>query len=671
MSIQGWKISRKLTVAFGTILGTTAISGGWLFAELNNLEETRSQTETAQALEKSMIELARSVVRQQASANAYIASQDASFLETIRSEQESLQANLSKIKASIDSSSPTGALIDYLSREIGPFQNEVINTPVELAQSSSSIDQAARILNASSSHKRFAEIEDTVFQLVEKQVEAIDVAQEQHADVLGKINFLLMLGLVSVLGASGIMAWWLRRSIAKPAQDIVNIMSKVNDPNADVVIPHLDSQDELGELANAVANFRTSLLERVELETQAATKHAEAEEARRQADEERDAADAQRRINEDRKARETAQMQAVIDKLGDALTALARGNLTYRIDDEFSDQTEKLKSDFNIAISTVEDAMTVLAANSSGITTAAGEISQSADDLSQRTERQAATLEETAASLDQITATVRKTADGANQANTAVAAARTDAEKSGEIVKDTVEAMGQISKSATQISQIIGVIDEIAFQTNLLALNAGVEAARAGDAGKGFAVVASEVRALAQRSAGAAKEIKGLIQTSTNHVESGVGLVGQAGDALKRISNQVSDITSLVSEIAASAQEQATALSQVNSAVNQMDQVTQQNAAMVEQSTAASHSLAKESAELNRLVNNFRVSKTTTVSTPPPAYKPDPAPAVSSYSLDDKPAATPSFNSRPKAQLKTTSQIAPAADSEEDGWEEF
>jgi methyl-accepting chemotaxis protein len=169
--------------------------------------------------------------------------------------------------------------------------------------------------------------------------------------------------------------------------------------------------------------------------------------------------------------------------------------------------------------------------------------------------------------------------------------------------------MAGIEQSSHQIGQIIGVIDEIAFQTNLLALNAGVEAARAGDAGKGFAVVASEVRALAQRSADAAKEIKTLISTSSQQVEAGVKLVGHTGTALQRIVTQVSEINGIVAEIAASAHEQATALHQVNTAVNQMDQVTQQNAAMVEQATAASHSLSQESEELARLVGRFQVGQ--------------------------------------------------------------
>lgn len=322
---------------------------------------------------------------------------------------------------------------------------------------------------------------------------------------------------------------------------------------------------------------------------------------------ERREAEAERvRATERQQEAEERQKQIVVELFGAAFESLAAGDLTARMDD-MPDAYVKLGADFNIAMEKLEKAMGVIVNNSGGIRTGASEISQAADDLSRRTEQQAASLEETAAALDQITATVRKTADGANQANDVVVATRADAEASGRVVRETVEAMAEIEKSAKQISQIIGVIDEISFQTNLLALNAGVEAARAGEAGRGFAVVASEVRALAQRSSEAAKEIKGLISTSSQHVETGVDLVGEAGKALEVIVGKVGEISGLVAEIAASAQEQATALVEVNTAINQMDQVTQQNAAMVEQSTAASHSLTQEADELMGLVARFRV----------------------------------------------------------------
>ncbi|MCR5876905.1 PAS domain-containing methyl-accepting chemotaxis protein [Phenylobacterium sp. J426] len=302
----------------------------------------------------------------------------------------------------------------------------------------------------------------------------------------------------------------------------------------------------------------------------------------------------------------TARVNAV-QSIGEGLAALAAGQLTRRLETPFPPEYEQLRSDYNSAMETLQQAMRVINDAAHGIRSGTDEISRASDDLARRTEQQAASLEETAAALDQITAAVRTTAEGAKHAQQVVSSTKDEAQQSGEVVREAITAMGEIERSSSEISQIIGVIDEIAFQTNLLALNAGVEAARAGDAGKGFAVVASEVRALAQRSADAAKEIKTLITASTSQVSEGVSLVGRTGSALERIVAQVVEINTAVTEIAASAQEQSTGLQQVNTAVNQMDQATQQNAAMVEQSTAASHSLAQETGEMARLISRFEV----------------------------------------------------------------
>ena len=300
-----------------------------------------------------------------------------------------------------------------------------------------------------------------------------------------------------------------------------------------------------------------------------------------------------------------AEQTRLVEALGRALERLAAGDLASRMDEDVAPQFAKLKDDYNAAADALQQTLRSVSQTTASIRSGTDEIALASDDLSRRTEQQAAGLEETAAALDELTATVRKSAAGARKASDLVATARTEAEHSGAVMREAVDAMDGISRSSSQIGQIIGVIDEIAFQTNLLALNAGVEAARAGDAGKGFAVVASEVRALAQRSAEAAREIKGLISASGAQVGEGVRLVGDTGEALHRIVERVAEIDLLVSEIAASSAEQATGLNEVNAAVNQMDQVTQQNAAMVEEATAATHSLNSETTALMRLVGRF------------------------------------------------------------------
>jgi methyl-accepting chemotaxis protein len=404
---------------------------------------------------------------------------------------------------------------------------------------------------------------------------------------------------VSMLGGLGIVigigVFGIRAGLLKPLNGLLTVMDQLAKGDYQTRIDGAERRDEIGTMSRALDILKAAGLEKERLQAEAETQ--------------RGLTDHERRQNEQARAVSAKSQAEVVNALGAGLEKLAKGDLTVRLKGTFASDYEKLRTDFNVAMSKLQETMKIVVGRTVGLRSGSAEIAQASDDLSRRTEQQAASLEETAAALDQITSAVKKTAGGALLARNVVSAATEEAEKSGQVVKDAVSGMTGIEASSRQINQIIGVIDEIAFQTNLLALNAGVEAARAGDAGRGFAVVASEVRALAQRSAEAAKEIKALISTSTEQVAQGVTRVEETGKALERIAAHVTEMNRVVAEIASSAQEQATGLQEVNNAVNQMDQMTQQNAGMVEQATAAAHSLREEADGLDRLVGQFRIEE--------------------------------------------------------------
>lgn len=331
------------------------------------------------------------------------------------------------------------------------------------------------------------------------------------------------------------------------------------------------------------------------------------EEGLKRREEERARAEADRIAAEE--AAHKRSVDLVVSSFGEGLAAMARRDLAYRLSYDLPEEYRILQDDFNNAISQLETAMKDIDMRATDISSNATEISRAAQEMAQRTERQAAALEESAAAINQVSATVGKSAANAKTANEAALKAQDTAAHGNTVAKSTIEAMQAIAASSNEITQIIGVMDEISFQTNLLALNAGVEAARAGDAGRGFAVVASEVRALAQRSSGAAKEIRKLITSSEQQVATGVQLVEESGQALTRIVADITKICELMNEISASQREQATALTEVDASVAQMDQGTQQNSAMAQQSHAASEALASYARELAEVVSRFNLSQ--------------------------------------------------------------
>jgi methyl-accepting chemotaxis protein len=419
-----------------------------------------------------------------------------------------------------------------------------------------------------------------------EKIEAAATRDATAAKSLGLLGQAVMgaLLLTSAIFA-GLLVFAARQGLILPLKSVTHALRGLANGDVNVVLPVIKSRDEIGEMTRALRTFHDTI--------EARQKDLEAADVR-------EALEAERREAERRRDETDAVQKAVVSSLAEALDHLSDGDLSHRIHRAFPEGYERLRVDYNAA---VEKLSAVIAASLEATNMIHGgsrEITSAADDLARRTEQQAASLEETAAALDQITAKVRQTAETTGRARSVVERAREAASASGDI-----EA---IEKSSSRIGQIIVVIDEIAFQTNLLALNAGVEAARAGEAGRGFAVVAQEVRALAQRSADAAKEIKDLIDTSSAEVDHGVQQVGRTGEVLRAIATEVQQIDGLVRDMAASAAEQARGLVEVNGAVAQMDQVTQQNAAMVEETTAASHALAQEATRLAQRMGELRIS---------------------------------------------------------------
>ncbi|MVA18620.1 HAMP domain-containing protein [Agrobacterium vitis] len=486
---------------------------------------------------------------------------------------------------------------------------------------------------------------DDLNNATDQKSDALSVTSS-HAAMVTVASIVAGLAIVLTIGFFAIRSW-----LVLPIRKIAATMETLAGGDLSVDVAGTERRDEVGGMAKAVQVFKDNGLRARELE--------------REAESVRNSSEAERaRVAEmDRKRAE--EMAEATSGLADGLKRLSNGDLGFRLSQPFATEFEALRNDFNAAVAQLSDTLGAVANATSSIDSGSREISQAAEDLSKRTEQQAASLEETAAALDQITTNVANSSKRAEEARHVAIEANQSARESGIVVSNAVDAMQRIEQSSNQISNIIGVIDEIAFQTNLLALNAGVEAARAGEAGKGFAVVAQEVRELAQRSAGAAKEIKELIRNSAGEVSNGVTLVRATGEALKAIEAHVVTINSQLDAIALSSREQSVGLAEVNTAVNQMDQVTQQNAAMVEQSTAASSSLASEAGRLRQLISQFHLDGSQTM------------PASSAAGWTSKKPAAAHEQHRPVASpaRRMVGQVARAMGlqtaAKADNWEEF
>ncbi len=639
MNLDNMNISKKLLVGFSVVIMIVAVMCTAVFVNLQTIRSSVRGNDSEVAQINAANEALSALVERQNAVRGFVASGDNSFDTNVKQQSEAFDAAIAKLaKLAPEDAQAVGEM-----KAAGDKANSEEDAQVALARDPAKRPDAAATLALSGRLVKFREAYQTW--LSQEQSKLDQAAKDQEASQ-NTAKMALVIGASVAIVLASIMGWLLSRAISAPISAMTAAMVKLAGGDHSVQIPAVGRKDEVGRMAAAVQSFKDAAIEKVRLEAEAA--------------DQRRSVEGQRQSQEIERAEAAREQAEVVDSLATGLERLSAGVLTFRLNQSFAPAYEKLRADFNAAMEQMQGTITEVASNSTGVRSASTEISQASDNLSRRTEQQAASLEETAAALDQITATVRKTAEGAGQARDAVGAARADAERSGVVVRDAVAAMSEIESSAQKISQIIGVIDEIAFQTNLLALNAGVEAARAGDAGKGFAVVASEVRALAQRSAEAAKEIKALISASSQQVDRGVNLVGETGKVLERIVTQVTQINGVVAEIAASAQEQSTGLQQVNTAVNQMDQVTQQNAAMVEQATAASHALTTEANALAQLISKFDLGAVRPRGTQAPVKTP-------------APATPPARAHQPTPAIKTVGRggAAPAFQTHEDSWDEF
>ena len=643
LSMNNISIAKKLAVAFGCVLFVVAATSLFAFAAVRSAQTATAANEQANLV---IVDLERAIAAQFDQAHAA-----RGYLITNGVARHAmLYAKAVKLfKQEIAAGRRDAAGEPQMLAEFGKvdaanvaWRNEIGDTEINLGRNPQTMPRALDIARSARSSDAMKTFRSTAAEAQSKFDAWAVSAQAAQARATWFMQLSQIIGSLLALLVAVYAGHQLSQRIAFPIRILNGCMKALAQGDTRVDVPSMGEGDEIGDMAKTVQIFKANAVEKMRLEAQAAE---------------------QRRLAEEERLRQEIETQKYIDahhvfvtSITGALEHLSDGDLTCQLTHAFSEEYEKIRADFNRSVDKLQQVMLSVSANTQAIRSGTKEIAVAADDLSRRTEQQAASLEETAAALGEITATVRKTAQGATHARQVVSTAKSDAEKGSGVVRQAISAMSGIEKSSQQIGQIIGVIDEIAFQTNLLALNAGVEAARAGDAGRGFAVVASEVRALAQRSAEAAKEIKGLISASTTQVEQGVDLVAETGKALERIFIQVAEIDTIVSEIATSAQDQATGLQEVNTAVNQMDQVTQQNAAMVEESTAASHTLSQETEELTRLIGRFRVGEEQA------------APVV---------AMPRAGRSAPRPALKTVAQRGgggaqkPQAQHQRDEWEEF
>jgi len=591
----------KMIAAFALVIAISIVVNILSWSSLTYQQTANGWTvHTYEVLDR-VDAIVAAMVDRETGVRGYLLSGDEAFLEPYEGGSKNYSEAFDKAVQLTSDNATQQKRFAELDALVKGWVTEVAEKEIALMKDPATVEQA-RAMEIGGAGKKWmdgvrakaAEIAADETGLLERRARYATAAAEQaHMTIIEGVAITIV-AVIAIL-------FLLQKTLVSPLLSIAGAMRNLAGGDTSAEVPGFGRRDEVGQMAEAVEVFRQNAITARKLEQEAEASRGETE--------------ATRLENQKRIEQEAEKLRFATNTLGAGLKRLAEGDVSFQLNETFSEEYEPLRQDFNASLKQLGMTLSSVMQSVESIDNGTREISSGANDLSKRTEQQAASLEETAAALDQITVNVSTSSKRTEEARTVAILANQDAAKSAEVVSNAVEAMRRIEESSEQISNIIGVIDEIAFQTNLLALNAGVEAARAGEAGKGFAVVAQEVRELAQRSANAAKEIKGLIQNSSTEVASGVKLVRDTGVALKAIGDYISQINQLMDAIATSAREQSTGLAEVNTAVNQMDQTTQQNAAMVEQSTAASAALAQEATRLRSLVSRFNLSGRATAPT--------------------------------------------------------
>ena len=563
--LTNMNIPKKLGVSFLIVSLSAAIMTIVFFANIWEIRDATKRNNQAQEVYAKALTLETSILRENSQLRGFLVTADKSYLKSYEEARKEYDTTSRELAAMLSDPNEL-ALLTKSNAEKTKWRRIWSDRLTDWVKAGRR-DEAQQAVRDAGKAVLTSDIVLPLRAIRDQKTAAIARNAASQNTAIGTAIVALLLGGVMMIGVVITLLIVLSRSIARPITTLTRLMAELARGRNDIEVPGSERGDELGDMARAVVVFR-------------------------------DAAKA--KVSDDR------ERELALQAIGSGLHSLSEADLTVRLTD-LPPSFHQLATDFNRAVQNLSGLTSDVRGSAGTIRSNIEEIRQATDHLSARSEQQAASLRETAAAVGEITQGVREGAVSAGEANRAVTEARDEAEKGGEIVAKSITAMNGIDQASREIVDIITVIDGIAFQTNLLALNAGVEAARAGDAGKGFAVVASEVRALAQRSADAASDVKARILSAIEHVRSGVVLVDETGNALQRIMGKVSDVSTVVDVIARFSEQQAHSLGQVNIAIGEIDSVTQQNAAMVEESTAAASLLAQECETLMASVMRFNV----------------------------------------------------------------